>query len=670
MTVDGATGGRWAPSRWLGPLAIGVAFVGLARWSWGKWPDVLIDFGNQLYVPWQLAEGKVLYADIAYKEGPLSMYVLALLFRLFGVSLRTLVWANLTLLAALCALVYGLFARACDRFTATLVCLVFLGVFAFSQYVGTANYNFVCPYTHEQTHGILLAVAMLVALERSLAGRRAGWCALAGACLGLVALTKIELFVPTTAVAALGLALLVATAPVRRARSVAAFVGAALAPPALALVLLRAQMPAPQALDALLQNWRFLDESVFSNRFYQLGFGFDDTTGNFLSSVRGFLGIVAVAGVAGAASWLLPPGRWGRVGALPAGLGLLAALVWLADAVPWQTAVRALPWTSAAACVGLAVACRRGGEADDRTRAAPLLSLWLWSVLAVLLLAKMVLNARVSHYGFTLAMPATLLLVAGLVWGIPGWLGARGRDGTLARALLTACVLAGVVQHLRWSNDIYAEKTFAVGLGADAFLTLGPRFDPRGHDMAIAAEHLHALMPVGATLLVLPEGTMLNYWLRRTNATRHTAFTPPALEFFGGEERILADLGKHPPDYIALVHRDTAEWGFDYFGTDPGYGWLIMEWVRQAYEAIERIGAEPFREDRFGIALMRRRTPGAGATTPLGEAGAIEAPGSAASAPRPRRPGAGGARGRRRRRATRGARRGARCRPRRRPARG
>jgi hypothetical protein len=138
--------------------------------------------------------------------------------------------------------------------------------------------------------------------------------------------------------------------------------------------------------------------------------------------------------------------------------------------------------------------------------------------------------------------------------------------------------------------------------------------------MAIAAERLHALMPAGATLLVLPEGTMLNYWLRRTNATRHTAFTPPIVEFFGGEERVLADVRKHPPDYIALVHRDTAEWGFGYFGTDPGYGRLIMDWVRQTYEPIERIGAEPFREDRFGIALMRRRTPEAGAAASLGEA--------------------------------------------------
>src|SRR5262245_44950402 len=277
MTVDGVTGGRWAPSRWLGPLAIGIAFVGLARWSWGKWPDVLIDFGNQLYVPWRLAEGKVLYADIAHKEGPLSMYALALRLGVFGVSLRTLVWANLVLLAALCGLVYGLFSRACDRFTATLVCLVCLGVFAFSQYVGIANYNFVCPYTHEQTHGLLLAVVMLVAIERSLAGRRARWCALAGACLGLVALTKVELFVPTAAVAALGIALLVATAPPSGApvrASILAFVAAALAPPALALALLRAQMPAHQALDALLQNWRFLGENVFSNRFYQLGFGF------------------------------------------------------------------------------------------------------------------------------------------------------------------------------------------------------------------------------------------------------------------------------------------------------------------------------------------------------------------------------------------------------------
>ena len=45
-------------SSWAGPLSIAGAFALLAWWSWGKWTDVQIDFGVELYIPWQLSQGK------------------------------------------------------------------------------------------------------------------------------------------------------------------------------------------------------------------------------------------------------------------------------------------------------------------------------------------------------------------------------------------------------------------------------------------------------------------------------------------------------------------------------------------------------------------------------------------------------------------------------------
>ncbi len=148
----------------LGPLSIVGAFALLAWWSWAKWTDVQIDFGLELYLPWQLSQGKALYRDIAYRNGPLSPYLNALWFRLFGVSLQTLVWCNLAILAGICALTHHLLRRSCDRFTAAVGCLVLLGVFGFSQYVGIANYNYVTPYQHAVTHGLALSLAMIAAI--------------------------------------------------------------------------------------------------------------------------------------------------------------------------------------------------------------------------------------------------------------------------------------------------------------------------------------------------------------------------------------------------------------------------------------------------------------------------------------------------------------------------
>ncbi len=113
----------------------------MAVWSWRKWPDVLIDFGRELYVAWRLSEGDALYRDVAHFNGPLSAWWNAFWFRVAGVGFDTLIATNLVLLALLTALLYGLFARAADRTGAALAGLVFVALFAFGQLVVVGNYT-------------------------------------------------------------------------------------------------------------------------------------------------------------------------------------------------------------------------------------------------------------------------------------------------------------------------------------------------------------------------------------------------------------------------------------------------------------------------------------------------------------------------------------------------
>ena len=101
-----------------GPALIVAASVTMLAWTWGTWPDVLIDFGRERYIPWRLAQGEVLYRDIAFYNGPLSQYFNALWFYLFGASFRTLVFCNLVLLAGLMALLYYAMSKIASRWVA------------------------------------------------------------------------------------------------------------------------------------------------------------------------------------------------------------------------------------------------------------------------------------------------------------------------------------------------------------------------------------------------------------------------------------------------------------------------------------------------------------------------------------------------------------------------
>ena len=84
-------------------------------WTWGTWPDVLVDFGVQLYVPWRLAAGEVLYRDIAHYTGPLSVYFNTIPFKIFGPSLLALVLWNLPILAGIIAAIYYLSGQIAGR---------------------------------------------------------------------------------------------------------------------------------------------------------------------------------------------------------------------------------------------------------------------------------------------------------------------------------------------------------------------------------------------------------------------------------------------------------------------------------------------------------------------------------------------------------------------------
>ncbi len=156
----------------------------MAAWSWRTWPDVLVDYGRELYVPWRLAAGQTLYTEIAYFNGPLSPYFKSVWFRLFEPSVLTLSLVNLAVTAVIVVLLYRIITALADRLSATVAALLFVTVFGFGQILATANYNYVSPYSHEMTHGIVLSLLSIDLLIVYLRTRRPALLGAAGAALG------------------------------------------------------------------------------------------------------------------------------------------------------------------------------------------------------------------------------------------------------------------------------------------------------------------------------------------------------------------------------------------------------------------------------------------------------------------------------------------------------
>ncbi len=600
-----------------GAVLLGTAFLGMAAWSWRRWPDVLVDFGQQLYIPWRLASGERLYTDIAFLHGPLSQHANGLAFLLFGTSFLTLAIVNLAVLAALTLLVYRSFAKTSGRATATAACLALLSFSGFAHLSRVGNYNFVSPYTHEATHGLVLTVAMLVLLVRWRDRGERGVAALAGLCCGLALLTKAEVALAALIVVLLSGWIAIQTrgsVPPRGRGSPALFAAAALAPAAGFFLYFLSYMPAGKAARSILGGWVVLGGEVARNPFYLHAAGLDDPAGNLRRMVLMFALLLGLT-LSGAALDILwrrlrgggPPGP--AAGAA-AGLALFVILVAAPDLLPWTELPRALPLVSLLALgASLVMMSRRRSDPAALRAIAPSA---LWSGLALALLGKTALNTHLYHYGFYLALPATLVLVAGLTHGLPELLRERGGDGRLFRGLAFAVVAAGIVYHLRLSNEFYGLKDFAVGGGGDTILTYGPAVRQEGAAVALALRWMEAGMPPGATFVAFPEGITLNYLSRHPTTSPCLNFMMTEMIVFG-EDWILDRLKARPPDYVLLVHKDTSEFGVGYFGADPAYGRRIISWVNRNYAPLVLVGQEPLKDDRFGIRILARVRDGVAA---------------------------------------------------------
>lgn len=607
--VEAAEEDPWAvarhpASRWGPVVLLPAIFVAMAWYTWGKWPDVLVDFGHELYVPWQLSLGKSLGGDIAWPgTGPLSPYLNALLFRVAGTSLRILILFNLALLAILMWLLYAILAALSDRFTASVATVVFLTVFGFGQYIHIGNYNYVTPYSHGMTHGVLLSLVSILLTYRYAGTGKPAWLGGSALALGLGLLTKPEIFVACVLALALPWLLLLRDAWKRgqAARLILWLVCPAVLPPLGAFLLLRLCLPAHLAWEVTLAPWLLLRaRAVPHSPFYLQGLGVDRPGENLGLLVR-WVGLYALVLVP-AALLDLRLGRRQPVAAMSAVAAFvltLVALVVLVPAEAWFGVARPLPLIAlAGALVHLTriLGTRTIGAAAPRSLLG-----FMMAVFAFALLLKIALNARLYHYGFVLAMPAALLTVVWLTASMPAALGRRGSTGHVFRGVALAAVLVAVLVHVQATSLAYASKVHRVGRGGDAFLA-----DERGAFVAEAIRRIDDQARPGATLAVLPEGVMINYLTRRANPTPYVGFLSDASTFFGSEAPLVDAYRRSPPDLILLVHRDSSEHGARFFGQD--YAREMMQWIAENYDPVSLLGALPFTGERYGMLLLARRS--------------------------------------------------------------
>ncbi|MFH0754735.1 MAG: hypothetical protein V2A70_09225 [Candidatus Omnitrophota bacterium] len=602
--------GRWLGLGWpalAGSFLLCAVGAYILWLSWGRWPDVLVDFGRELYIPWQLSEGKVLYKDIFFYYGPFSKYFYAFFFKIFSPSLNVVVIINFCILIVFAFLLHRLLRFWASSAAALLSVSLFFTLFAFAQYTGIGNYNFVCPYAHELVHGLVLSVITLILFLKSFNNTIKHPWLMIGILMGLVFLTKVEVFVALSAALLIGGVTGISFLHKNerpQSWNIWLLITGFLLPVSFSFAYFISQMGLKMATTAFIFPYSAIfNKNLSGNVFYKGLSGWDNPVTSLQQMMTSAFGTCAVLVSIMLLSFLLMRIKqtWLRMSMSIMTFMAVALGIWfiVTHYLPAYAIFRSLPLFSVILLLWGGLLMFRHKKSTLSFRA---LALFVFSLFATLLLLKIFLYGHIFHSGFVLALPAVFLIFCFVFDEGSSWIERFHGSRTLFQALFIM-ILTGVVFSYGLIDQVYySHKNFVFGSSKGKILTYDAGVSSTGPVMLQVLTFLETL-PANATIAVLPEGVMLNFMSGRAASTKFFEFSP---SFFNmvSESDVLSSFISSPADYIVLVDRDMSEHGARYFGKD--YAINLYTWLSHNYETVQVIGNVPFTGKGFGVLIARK----------------------------------------------------------------
>ncbi len=557
-------------------------------------------------MPWQISEGRILYRDILHYYGPFAQVFNALIFKILGVHSRTLMWLGIVGSVGFSLLLYHALRVISDRLTASVGILVFVLMFACSQYTMIGNYNYICPYSHEIVDGVFLSLMTFI-LAAFLVKRPAAETVLGmGLLLGCVVLTKVE--VAVAALAGMGVGgLLLCREGVRRQELLRVgliLIMGLLLPGILFWIYFSLKLGGAEALRVL--EYPFLapfSKTYFSNSFYIQMAGMDDLLGNGMKLLRQCAGwslFLAWTGGLGVLTQRIKSDHPRRMFSLMGIVLTAAALFMIYPQVAWNDVFRPLP-----VVVLLYTGFVLGDvlwQLDQRERRRAILKL-VGAVFSGVLLLKILWNAHIYHYGFVLALPSVMVCLAFVLYEFPRrcelWI-----DPWVVRSCLGLGILSLCMGYAAISLQLYVLKEFNVHSLTGSFVTYSSDVSWQGPCLQRAIDYLREHTLQDASVVVVPEGVIINFLSERRNPLKYFEFEPKLIEAIG-EAVIVQAFQDKRPDYVVIVERDNTEHGARYFGQD--YAQDLYGWIMKNYTQVFQEGAMPLTGRGFGVVILQKK---------------------------------------------------------------
>lgn len=209
------------------------------------------------------------------------------------------------------------------------------------------------------------------------------------------------------------------------------------------------------------------------------------------------------------------------------------------------------------------------------------------SIMIFLLLAAIVVTIKgffflsLDVYGPFLLLLALIANVIFLFEYIPNYLKIKDRP-KWEQSCFAILLMVGSLCILKNTIDIKDQKTGIIQTNRGTIYSNS--FISRTMNSAIA--YINGYVPDDASILMLPENTILNFLTDRPTGSNYINLLPPNIAIYG-EDKIVNDLQKDPPDFIFVNNRNFFN---NVFGKN--YAKKIMSFILEEYKFEGEIGSK------------------------------------------------------------------------------
>lgn len=589
---------------WISFFISAFCFLYLLKFSWLKWGDLIVDIGREMYVPLQIiSRQKLLYRDIYYLYGPFPPYFNALLFKIFGVHIRSLIISGIISACSVSLLLYKISRISLSIFYSTFTVVTFLFVFCFGQYVFLNNYNFILPYSYSATYCILFSLSALYFFYLSFLKNlrfKSAYCLaaiLTFLCrLEVGAMLVISL---TPAIAILNIKSKESSKKIFSDVFIYIFLPVFFAFLVNALFFLKT--------GSLIKKTN-LAEVFFSNLNTKATFtatltGTKEAFLNMMVMLKVFLYYIFYAFLF-VTLGLIVNYIWRQSLRLKrmAFLALIGLIfIWISHIffkrfLHYSLQFRPLP------LICLLTIFFTFGQFKRRMPRHEQLFIITLSIFSLFMLSRMLLNVWAGHYGFYLVIPGLLVYYVFFFRLLPFFIESPQSRISFNLGFLFIFTLF-ILSHFQISRYCYRNTTLKVSSPRGTLYFFNNNYN------LVCKEFIEFLMvntDKNDTLAVVPEGVAINFLSQIENPLYYYSYLPIELPMEHVEDEIIADMESKHLGYIALVQRETSEYGPAVFGWD--YARKFGSYIAKNYILYKQFGAFPFTSPKFGIALFKRKS--------------------------------------------------------------